>query len=38
MLSDHEYPGDVPAWKTARQQWRDIMKSNQIEEVPGKPF
>ncbi len=38
VSNDPPYPGDVEVWKIARQQWRDIIKSDQIVEIPEKPF
>ena len=38
VSNDPPYPNDIETWKTARQQWRDIVKSNQIETIPDKPF
>lgn len=35
---DWPYQDDIPAWLAVRQQWRDIIKSGQIEDIPEKPF
>jgi len=36
--ADWPYPDDIPAWIAIRTQWRDIIKSNQLEDIPEKPF
>lgn len=38
LLDDFEYQADVPAIKVIRLEWKRIIKSDQIEEVPEKPF
>lgn len=38
VSNDPPYPDDIEIWKTIREQWRDIIKSDQIESIPEKPF
>ncbi len=38
LLPDFEYQEDVPALKILRLEWKRIIKSNQLETVPEKPF
>ena len=38
VSDDPPYPEDVAAWKTVRAQWRTILKSDKIQEIPPKPF
>ena len=38
VSNDPPYPEDVEAWKTFRASLRVIMKSDQLETVPKKPF
>jgi hypothetical protein len=38
VTNDPPYPDDVTAWKTARKQWRTILKSEVLQEIPPKPF
>ncbi len=38
LLPDFEYQDDVPALKILRLEWKRIIKSNQLETVPEKPF
>ena len=35
---DPPYPDDVPVWTAARAQWRTILKSENLETIPDKPF
>lgn len=35
---DWPYSDDIPTWTAVRLQWRDIIKSDQIETIPEKPF
>ncbi len=35
---DWPYQDDIPTWLAVRQQWRDIIKSNEVMEIPDKPF
>ena len=38
VSNDPPYPDDVEAWKTFRASLRAILKSDQLETVPKKPF
>ena len=38
LLSDFEFQDDVPALKILRLEWKRIIKSDQLETVPKKPF
>ena len=38
VSNDPPYPDDIEAWKTFRASLRVIMKSDQLETVPKKPF
>ncbi len=38
LLSDFEFQDDVPALKILRLEWKRIIKSDQLETVPEKPF
>lgn len=38
VSNDPPYPDDVETWKTARSQWRNILKSDTIQTIPEKPF
>lgn len=38
MTDDPPYPDDVQIWKDSRKEWRRILKSSIIEEIPAKPF
>ncbi len=38
LLSDFEYQDDVSALKILRLEWKRIIKSDQLETVPEKPF
>lgn len=38
VSKDPPYPDDIEIWKEARNQWREIIKSDKIEEIPDKPF
>ncbi len=38
LLSDFEYGDDVSALKILRLEWKRIIKSDQLETVPEKPF
>ncbi len=38
LLSDFEYQEDVPQLLTLRAEWKRIIKSDQLEIVPEKPF
>ena len=38
VSNDPPYPDDIEAWKTFRASLRAILKSDQLETVPKKPF
>ncbi len=38
LLSDFEFQEDVPQLLTLRAEWKRIIKSDQLETVPEKPF
>ena len=38
LLSDFEFQDDVSALKIIRAEWKRIIKSDQLETVPEKPF
>ena len=38
VSTDPPYPDDAQTWKNTRKIWRQILKSNGIEEIPPKPF
>lgn len=38
LISDTPYPDDIQVWVDVRNQWRVIIKSDKIEEIPDKPF
>lgn len=35
---DWPYPDDIPVWVEVRKQWRTILNSAEIVEIPEKPF
>ena len=38
VSADPPYPDDSQLWKNVRKQWRLIIKSDKIQEIPPKPF
>lgn len=38
VSQDPPYPDDVSTWVAARKQWRKILKSGILQEIPEKPF
>ncbi len=38
LLPDFEFQDDVPALKILRAEWKRIIKSDQLETIPEKPF
>jgi hypothetical protein len=38
VSNDPPYPDDVQAWENSRKIWRDILKSDVLQEIPPKPF
>jgi hypothetical protein len=38
VSNDPPYPDDAQTWKDYRAEWRTILKSGILQEIPPKPF
>jgi hypothetical protein len=38
VSNDPPYPDDSATWKAVRKDWRTILKSDVLQEIPPKPF